>query len=96
MIAGRAAETDADLDAWIRVRRAVLPNESAGTVELLRARAKPENVLLLAGLDGEIAGSGIAGRADVREQAFVAPRVLPDRRRRGVGTALLRRLAEHR
>ncbi len=95
MIAVRAAETDDDLEAWIRVRRAVLPNESAGTVELLRARAKPENVLLLAELDGEVAGSGIAGCADVRERAFVAPRVLPDRRRRGVGTALLRRLAEH-
>jgi mycothiol synthase len=95
MITVRPAETEADLEAWIYVRRIVLPNESAGTVELLRARTKPENLLLLAELDGEIAGSGIAGRSDIRERAFVAPRVLPDRRRRGVGTALLRRLAEH-
>ncbi len=29
----RAAESDADLEAWIRVRRTLFPNESAGTVE---------------------------------------------------------------
>jgi mycothiol synthase len=95
MITVRPAETDADLEAWIHVRRTVRPKESAGTVDLLRARTKPEHLLLLAELDGELAGSGFAGRSDIRGRAFVAPRVLPDCRRRGVGTALLRRLAEH-
>lgn len=93
MIAIRPAEKDADLDPWIHVHRIVLPNESAGTVEWLRARATQENVV--AELDGELAGSGTAGRSDLRDQAFVAPRVLPEARRRGVGTALLRWLAEH-
>jgi mycothiol synthase len=94
MITVRTAETDADLEAWIHVRQAVLPNESAGTVEWLRARAAQESAFFLAELDGELAGCGIAGRSDIRDRAFVAPRVLPGLRRRGVGTALLRRLAE--
>jgi len=38
MIAVRPAETDADLEAWIQVRRTVLPEESAGSVADLRAR----------------------------------------------------------
>ena len=61
MIAVRPVESDADLEAWIRVRRAVLPNESTGTVEQVRARMKPEQLFLVAELDGELAGSGIAG-----------------------------------
>ena len=66
MIAIRPATTDADLEAWIRVRRAVLPDESAGTVEGLRAQEGEERVLLLAELDGELAGSGLADRSDIR------------------------------
>jgi GNAT superfamily N-acetyltransferase len=95
MIAVRPTDTDADLEAWIHVRRVVLPNESAGTVEQMRGRTKPESLLLIAELDGELAGSGIAGLSDAPGRAFVAPRVLPELRRRGVGLALLRRLAEH-
>jgi len=91
----RRAESDADLEAWIRVRRAVRPNESAGTVELLRQLETPDRLLFLAELDGELAGSGLADRSSNRERAFLAPRVLPELRRRGVGTALLRALAAH-
>ncbi|HUI37175.1 MAG TPA: GNAT family N-acetyltransferase, partial [Gaiellaceae bacterium] len=46
-------------------------------------------------LDGRVAGSGVAGRSDLAGQGFLSPRVLPEARRRGVGTALLRELAEH-
>jgi mycothiol synthase len=95
MIVVRPAETDADLEAWIRVRRVVLPDESAGTVEEHRARESEERLLLLAELDGELAGSGLADRSDMAGRFGVAPRVLPDFRRRGVGTALLRELAGH-
>lgn len=95
MIALRRAETDADLEAWLRVHRAVLPNESAGTIERLRARESPERLLLLADLDGELAGSGTAERSALDDRFSVAPRVLPAARRRGVGTALLTALAEH-
>jgi GNAT superfamily N-acetyltransferase len=95
MIVVRPAETDADLEAWSRVRRVVLPNESAPSVEGLRERQTPERVLLLAELDGEVAGSGLAGPSDLGDRFFVAPRVLPDFRRRGVGTALLRAFEAH-
>jgi mycothiol synthase len=91
----RRAESDADLEAWTHVHRVVLPNESVGTVELQRQRETPDRLLLLAELDGELAGSGLGDRSSDRERAFFAPCVLPEHRRHGVGTALLRALAEH-
>jgi mycothiol synthase len=91
----REAETDADLQAWIDVRRVVLPNESGGTVEQLRARETPERCLFVAELDGALAGSGLGDRSEMAGRAVLAPRVLPGARRRGVGTALLRELAAH-
>jgi mycothiol synthase len=95
MIVVRRAETDADLEDWIRVRRAVVPTESAGTVEEHRARDSKERLVLLAELDGQLAGSGLADRSDMAGRFFVAPRVLPSFRRLGVGTALLQELAAH-
>jgi len=90
----RRAESDADLEAWRSVRIAVLPNERCDSVEALRRGATPETLYTLAFLDGELAGSGFAGRSDLGGGAL-APRVLPDARRRGVGTALLRALTAH-
>jgi mycothiol synthase len=91
----REAVTDTDLEAWRRVRLAVLPHERAATVEEMRAAATLETLWLLAELDGELAGSGTAGRSDLPAYGFVAPRVLPRARRLGVGTALLRELTCH-
>ena len=88
----RVAESDADLEAWIHVRRTLFPNESAGSVERQRELATADRLLLVAELDGEVAGSGIADRSSNLERAFIVPRVLPAMRRRGVGTALLRAL----
>jgi mycothiol synthase len=93
MIELRRAETDAELEAWRQVKQAVLPNERAPTVEELRA--EPDRLFLLAEMDGQVAGCGIAGRSDVTNRGFVAPRVLPEHRRRGVGTALVCELAAH-
>jgi mycothiol synthase len=95
MIDVRVAESDADLEAWRRVRIAVLPYERCASVEELRRAATPDTLWLLAEEDGELAGSGLARRSDFAGIAFLAPRVLPDKRRRGVGTELLRRLALH-
>jgi mycothiol synthase len=91
----RPAETDADLEAWRQVRMAVLPNERASSVDEMRRADTPEQLRLLAELDGELAGSGVAGRSDITGHGSLSPRVLPDKRRRGVGTALLIHLAEH-
>jgi len=95
MITVRPAETDADLEAWRRIRIAVLPNERAASVEELRRGDTADRRMLLAELDGEVVGAGVGGKADLAGTGFLAPRVLEGARRRGVGTALLRALAEH-
>jgi mycothiol synthase len=95
VIALRPAASDAELEAWRRVRTAVAPNERAPSVEELRRLETPDRLLLLAELDGELAGSGFADRSDMGGLGSLAPRVLPKARRRGVGTALLEALAAH-
>ena len=90
----RPASTDADLEAWLEVRRAVLPNERAPDLDELRSAVKPGDLHVLAELDGELAGSGLVNRSDTGN-AHVAPRVLPDKRGRGVGAALLEHLTAH-
>jgi mycothiol synthase len=95
MIRIRRAETDAEIEAWRRVRMAVLPNERTATVEEIRRSSGANQLLLVAELEGRVVGAGIADRSDLAGQGSLAPRVHPDARRRGVGTALLRVLAEH-
>lgn len=94
MIELRRCESDSDLEAWRSVRIAVVPYERTDSVEELRRAATLERLLLLAYRDGELAGSGVAGRSDTAS-GFAIPRVLPEHRRHGVGTALLHALAEH-
>lgn len=91
----RRAESDADFEAWARVKRAVLPNESAWTPQQFRERARPERLVLVAELAGEVVGAGLADLSDLAGRAAVVPRVAPHARRRGVGTALLRALVAH-
>jgi GNAT superfamily N-acetyltransferase len=93
-VAVRDAETDEELEAWRQVRLAVLPNERARSVAEMRAMALPETRYLIAHVDGELVGSGLAGRSDFG-YAGLHPRVLPAWRRRGVGTAILRVLEAH-
>jgi mycothiol synthase len=95
VIALRPAESDAELEAWRHVRMVVVPNERAPSVEELRRLETPERLLLLAELDGDLAGSGFADRSDMGGLGSLAPRVLPEARRRGVGAALLDALAAH-
>ena len=87
-------ETDSDYEAWLAVRRAVLPNERTASFDELRSGIRPGDLHVLAELDGELAGSGLVNRSDTGN-AHVAPRVLPQKRGHGVGTALLQRLGAH-
>jgi RimJ/RimL family protein N-acetyltransferase len=90
----RDATSDEDLEAWRRVRLAVLPDERCLSVAEMRAMATPEIRYVIAELDGVLAGSGLAGRSSF-DYAGLHSRVIPSMRRRGVGTAVLRELARH-
>jgi mycothiol synthase len=87
--------TDDDYEAWREIRIAVEPGERCPTVAELRAEDSAKRLLLLAVMDGRVVGSGTAGRAETADGGFAAPRVLHEYRRRGVGSALLRALADH-
>jgi mycothiol synthase len=87
--------TDEDYEAWRRVRIAVIPYERTQSLAELRGDDTPERLLVLAREDGVVVGHGMANRSDSAGSGTVIPRVLPEHRRRGVGTALLHRLTEH-
>jgi mycothiol synthase len=90
----RLACSGEDYAAWRQVRMAVVPHERADTAVALRAQAGPQLRFLLAEADGALAGSGVVGKSDLAGMGAVSARVLPGWRRRGIGTAILRVLAE--
>src|SRR5215469_18496941 len=90
----RPVSSRADYAAWRQVRMAVLPDERAPTIDELSAQAGPQHQYVLAELNGTLAGSGVVGKSSLAGQAFIAPRVLPACRRQGVGSAVLRLLAQ--
>jgi GNAT superfamily N-acetyltransferase len=61
----------------------------------MRALRRPDRLLLLAEDDGAVVGCGLADRSEMGGLVVVIPRVLPRHRRRGHGTRILVRLAEH-
>lgn len=87
--------TDDDYQAWRAIRTAVVPGERCSTVDELRAQETPDRLMLVARVDEVVVGSGLASRSDTAGGGFAAPRVLPEYRRRGIGSVLLRALAEH-
>jgi mycothiol synthase len=86
--------TDDDYEAWRRVRMDVVPGERCDTVAEMRTQDSPSRLLLLATVAGTVVGSGVADRSDTGG-GFVAPRVRREHRRHGVGSVLLRALADH-
>jgi GNAT superfamily N-acetyltransferase len=94
MIALRVAETPVDLEAWAEIKSRVVPNEPV-TADQLMATDEPGRLLLLAERDGVLAGCGIGALSNFGGRVFVAARVLPEHRGRGVGRELVRALAEH-
>lgn len=93
MIATRVVE-DGELATWAELKSRVVPNEPV-TAEQLRRADEPDRLLLLAELDGVVAGCGIGARSNFGGRAFIAVRVLPEHRRRGVGSALVQALTAH-
>jgi mycothiol synthase len=93
----RPVETDADLDAYVAVANEAVPDDIPWDVRQQRERRDrdPRRLYLLAVVDGAPVAVGFAGPSDNAERGFVAPRVLPASRRRGIGTALILELAAH-
>ena len=89
----RPVRSAGDYAAWRQVRLAVVPYERTDSVESLRVQAGPQREFLLAEMDGVLAGSGLVGKSDLAGAGGVAARVLPDMRRLGIGTEILRVLA---
>jgi mycothiol synthase len=88
---------DGDLEDYVGVWNAVLPDDTPAVVEQQRDRRErdPRRLYLLAEENGRPVACGFAGPSDAAERGFVAPRVLPAARRRGIGTALIVELASH-
>ncbi|BCJ37107.1 GNAT family N-acetyltransferase [Actinocatenispora thailandica] len=91
----RTASTDADYESWRAVRLAVMPYERCPSVAELRGVDRPGRLMVLAEIDAQVVGSGVADRSGDGQRASLTAFVRPDFRRRGVGTDLLRVLAGH-
>ena len=91
----RPVTSDDDYAHTRRVQMTVFPLEMAYTVEQMRANDGDDKLRLLAERDGEVVGIGTAARSGLSGGAVVSPVVLPDARRHGIGTDLLRALVAH-
>ncbi|HET6641903.1 MAG TPA: GNAT family N-acetyltransferase [Gaiellaceae bacterium] len=88
----RPAETDADLAAWCEVWNAITPREPIRVDEVKRRIARqPERLYLVA----DDAGAGCVAPTDSAGRLYVGVRVLPEERRRGLGSALFEPLVAH-
>jgi mycothiol synthase len=88
----RRAETDADLAAWCEVWNAITPREPIRVDEIKRRIARqPERLHLVA----DDAAAGCVAPTDSAGRLYVGVRVLPEERRRGLGSALFERLVAH-
>jgi GNAT superfamily N-acetyltransferase len=92
----RVAESQADVRTYVDVWNAVTPDEPAFFEQQWeRLQRDARRLYVLADHDRDVVGCGFAGASDSPGRGFVSPRVLPDARRRGVGSVLLQRLCAH-
>jgi mycothiol synthase len=88
-----------ELGTWIEIKNAVTPDWPADREGIAWAeRTYPGGIRVLADLDGRPVGGAVAGRMYVHPPEYpdwwAEVVVLPDARRRGVGTALLRAVSQ--
>jgi len=92
----RDARTDADLEAWTRIRNAVETYELSTVDETRRMlEHDSDRVLFLAELEGDVVGCALASTSSLPGCGFVLPRVVSEARRRGLGTQLLQAGSSH-
>ena len=98
MIRVRPVEDDADIDVYLEVRSRVHPENPMPREAVLDQRRQPDNLDLIAEDDGRAVGVATTaefGGAPGGDLAYLTIRVPREERRRGVGTALHLRAAEH-
>jgi mycothiol synthase len=91
----RIAHDATDLAAWAAVKNQLMPHDPVTVDELQHDLAHdPSCKLSLATEGGQVIGSGIARRSRAApDTLFAMARVVPEQRRRGIGSALLATLA---
>ena len=88
----RRAESDADLALWCEIWNAITPREPIRVDEIKRRLARQPERLCLVAAD---VGAGLVAPSDSPGRLYLGARVLPEARRRGLGSALHERLLEH-
>lgn len=89
----REAATREDLAALCEVWAAITPREPMTAEQLQRRKERqPERLYLLAEEDERPIGLGLLAPSDSPGRIFVGVRVLPESRRRGIGSALFEEL----
>jgi RimJ/RimL family protein N-acetyltransferase len=93
----REAVDGADLEAYVAVWNASVPDDIPASVVKQRERRErdPRRLYLIAEADEQPVASGFAGPSDAAQRGFIAPRVLPAFRRRGIGAVVIVELASH-
>lgn len=85
----REATTREDLAALCEIWAAITPREPMTPTQLLRRKERqPERLYLLAEEESRAVGLGLVAPTDSPNRRYVGVRVLPDWRRRGIGSAL--------
>ena len=88
--------SDEELETYVGVWNAVTPDEPVSVDQQRRRRERDASRLyLLAERDVAVVGCGFAGPSQSPGRGFLSPRVLPEARRGGTGTELLRALVGH-
>jgi GNAT superfamily N-acetyltransferase len=92
----RRAESGADLAAYCDVWNAITPREPTAVKDVeRRLERQPERLYLVALEEDEVVGLGFCGPSQSPERTAVVVRVLPEHRRRGIGSELLDRVVAH-
>ena len=92
----RRAESDADLAAWCGVWNAITPREPTELEDVKRRiERQPERLYLVAFEGDRAVGPGFCGPPESPERTAVVVRVLPEHRRRGIGSKLLELVVAH-
>jgi mycothiol synthase len=87
--------TSEQIDTWAEILRRV-DDLRLGVDELRHSLEQDrESVWALGYLDGDPVGTGVGRPSSLAGSSFAAIRVLPESRRRGVGSALLAAVSEH-